>query len=432
MFHVAKAENKEHLVKYNNYSAEPFLLKFQYHVMSKDTFSWSGWNYKQGLARIAYVKFPKHIVTLIEEERIMACKDRVYFDTGKKRNAASEKVDRELIKQEAYTYFDFAIPEAKPLLTYMNNLSVRNFSKVIAANFDAAFLKALAIKDPIKKRVQIEVLLTLQEDLQPFYKPSERGCTDRIFPCNYSIPMLKREIRKELTKGWYEFDLANSQLSIVSKTWGITEVQNFLANGGKIWQTLFTHYGFNQIELKKVDPKKHDAIKDVLKTNLYSLIYGMPKFNVIKNVNEGLQEWGIQKAGYRYFDHSIIKALYTARETKLKELNQLDEVETIFGKKLQIIGSKTKNGGASKERQECIKSIMAHQAQSIELYLLLPVVDLAMTTKDFQITLWMHDGFSVNFADKTKLDYWIKKIESVVNERIKEVNVQTYLEWECL
>lgn len=432
LFHVAKAENKEYLVRHNNYIAEPFLLNFQEYVMSVETFFWSDWSYKQGIARIAYVQFPEHIITLIEKERTMACKDRVYFDTGKKTSTATQRVDRELIKQEAYTYFDFAIPEAKPLLTYMNNLSVRSFSKVINANFDLAFKKALAIEDPIKKRVQIEVLLTLQEDLQPFYKPSERGCTDRIFPCNYSIPMLKREIRKELTKGWYEFDLANSQLSIVAKTWEIKEVQDFLSNGGKIWKELFAHYGFNQAELKATDHKKHDAIKDIFKTNLYSLIYGMLKFNVIKNVNEGFEKWGIQKAGYKYFDHPIIKALYVAREAKLKELNQLDEVETIFGRKLKVTGNKTKKGTAFKERSECIRSIMAHQAQSLELYLLLPVVDLANTTNDFQITLWMHDGFSVNFTDVTKVDRWIQKINEVVNQRVKEVNVQTYLEWEKL
>jgi hypothetical protein len=441
LFHVARAEGKEPQLKNNHYVAEPFLLSFQSVVMTKETFSWSDWSYKQGKARIPYVEFPEQILTLIEEERIMVCKDKVYFDTGKKINATTLKVDRELIKQEALTYFDFAVPEAKPLLTYMNNLPVRSFSKVITANFDKAFLKALAIQDPVKKRVQIEVLLTLQEDLQPFYKPSERGCTDRIFPCNYSIPMLKREIRKELTKGWYEFDLASSQLAIVAKTWEIKEVQDFFSNGGKIWKELFAHYGFNQAELKKTDLKKHDAIKDILKTNLYSLIYGMLKYNIIKNVNEGFQQLGIQKApnggflkgaGYRYFDNRMIKALYVAREAKLKELNQLDETTTIFGKKLLVTGSKNKKGNASKERQECIRSIMAHQAQSLELYILLPLVDLANTTNDFQITLWMHDGFSINFTNRTKVNYWIKKIESVINERIKEVNVQTYVEWEEL
>jgi G:T-mismatch repair DNA endonuclease (very short patch repair protein) len=74
----------------------------------------------------------------------------------------------------------------------------------------------------------------------------------------------------------------------------------------------------------------------------------------------------------------------------------------------------------------------AHQAQSVELYLLLPVVELASTTKDFYITLWQHDGFSVHFTNKSKVDYWIKKIQSVVQSKIDEQGILTHLEWELL
>ena len=431
-WHIAKAEYKLDSYFSKNYKAEDFLLLFQSDVMDEDTFSWAGWNYKTREAKVAYVKFPKHIELATQEERMKRTKGNVYFETGKKINATAEKVGRYLIQQEMATYIDTAIPEAQPLLHYMNELSVRPFTKVIKSNFNNAFNLALEIADPIKKRAQVELLITIQETLQPFYKPSSKGHTDRIFPGNESIPMLKREIRKELTKGWYEFDLANSQLALVARTWGITQVEDFLQAGGKIWKELFTFYGFDQATLKLSDVKKHDAIKDIFKTNLYSLIYGMLKTNVIKHVNEGFEELGIKGAGYKYFNHPLIKALYVAREAKLKELNQLNETTTIFGQTLKITEELTKKGTASRKRQECIRSIMAHQAQSLELYLLLPLVDLANSTDDFQITLWMHDGFSVNFTDITKKDYWTKRIESVVNERIKEVGAITYLEMSSL
>ena len=431
-WHVAKSEQKVDILKNNNYNVEKFLLMFQSDVMDEETFSWSGWNYKKAQARVAYVTFPKHIEPLIEEERMSRVKGNVYFETGKKVNAVAEKVGRYLIQQEMLTYVNEAIPEAQPLLHYMNDLSVRPFAKVIKANFNNAFNLALEIEDPIKKRAQVELLITIQETLQPFYKPSSKGHTDRIFPGNCSIPMLKREIRKELTKGWYEFDLANSQLALVAKMWQITEIENFLKKGGKIWKDLFTFYGFNQAELKLADIKKHDAIKDIFKTNLYSLMYGMLKSNVIKNVTESFEEFDIAGAGYKYFNHPIIKALYKARETKLKELNNLESTTTVFGEVLNITGDKTKKGTASRKRQERIRSIMAHQAQSLELYLLLPVVDLAKSTNDFQITLWMHDGFSVNFSDPSKLNYWTNKIIKVVEDKVKEVQAVTYLEFTAL
>ena len=59
--------------------------------------------------------------------------------------------------------------------------------------------------------------------------------------------MLKRELRKVLTRGWYEFDLASSQLAIIGKTWEIKEVQEFLTSGGKIWAELFKHYGIESL-----------------------------------------------------------------------------------------------------------------------------------------------------------------------------------------
>ena len=434
-YHVAKANNMVPAFRSNNHTGKKFLLKFQKDVMTHDTFSWSGWDSKKGQARVAYIKFPAHIQELIDKEIRMVTtnfKDKVYFDTGKKVQDYTRKVDREIIKQEAFTYFEFAVPEAKPLLSYMNNLSVRPFIKVIKANMDAALGKAIKIEEPIKMRTQLEILATLSEDLQPFYKPSEKGHTDRIFPCNYSIPMLRREVRKVLTRGWYEFDLANSQLAIIAKLWDIQIVQDYLKTNTSIWPELFKHYKCNYQTLKLKDELKYNTMKDVFKTSLYSLVYGMSKYYLIKEITDGLKHLGISKAGQHFFKHPLIQAIEEAKQLKVKELNELTEVETIFGINRIIYGSKTLKGTPTKERLDSINSILAHQAQSVELYLLLPVVELASTTKDFYITLWQHDGFSVHFTNKTKVDYWIKKIQSAVQSKIDEQGILTHLEWELL
>jgi hypothetical protein len=75
---------------------------------------------------------------------------------------------------------------------------------------------------------------------------------------------------------------------------------------------------------------------------------------------------------------------------------------------------------------------MAQQAQAIEMHLLLPVITLAKTTSDFQVTLWQHDGFSVNFTSQGRKERWIKKINEVVNSKINELGVITKLEWTSL
>lgn len=430
VYHLAKAEELVEIFRGKNYVGRTFLEEFQREVMSVKTFTWSDWNHQDGRARIAFITFTTAIQILITKEFTNNTKDRVYFDTGKRVTKAQAKAQREMIKLEVDTYFEFALPEAKPLLKYMNNLPIHSFSKIVDKNWNAAWLKATDIQDPLKFRVQVEVLMTLREDLQPFYKPSLKGCTPRIFPCNYSIPMLRRDIRKTLTQGWYEFDLANSQLAIVSKEWNITLVQDFLQTGQPIWLELFKH--FNLSNLKATNAIKYQGIKDVFKTSLYSLIYGMPKGNLVREINQGLYIYGINQGGKHYFNHPLIQALYKARELKFQEMNELKEATTIFGRTIQIEGGKTPKGKVTQERKDSIASILAHQAQSVELYLLLPVVELASTTKDFYITLWQHDGFSVHFTNKTKVDYWIKKIQSAVQSKIDEQGILTHLEWELL
>ncbi|MEH1955945.1 hypothetical protein [Nostoc sp.] len=420
---VAKAEGKLNILENSNaYCAAKFLEKFQNNVMSKDTFSWSGWSLKDNEARVASVRFPQKVIDAIESESYkLMLEDRVYFETGRKFSKELQKVDRELIKQEAYTYFDFCAPEAEDLFEYMNNLPVHNFSKVINNNFDAALLAAYRIKEPEKRRVQAEVLNTIRDVLQPFYIPSEKGNTVRIFPINYSIAMLQKNLRKIITKGWYEFDLASAQLAIAGKTWEIDEVQDFLRSGRKIWVELMNYYGIDALNLKENNEDEYEAIKKVLKDSLYSLMYGMTKGNLITFLNKGLIKFGIKDGGKKFLKYPLMATLFDARERRMAELSDCDSVETIFSKTLNIKGT-----GAAREK--CIRGIMAQQAQAVELYLLLPVLDLAKTTKDFVITLWQHDGFSVNFTDSSKTDRWINKINQVVADRADELGIITKLE----
>ena len=428
-YHIAKALNQVASFRSRNFTGKPFLEEFRREVMSLETFSWSGWDYQEGKARIAYITFPEEIQTLITKELTNTSnKDRVYFDTGLAVTRARTQAQRELMRVEAETYFELAIPEAKPLLHYMNNLPTHNFTKVIDKNWDAAWSKVSQIEDFLSFSVQVEIMMTLRESVQPFYKPSHRGRTPRIFPCNYSIPMLRRDIRKIITRGWYEFDLANAQLAIVSKLWNIQPIQEFLSTKQSIWPELFSH--FHLSHLKTINDLKYQGIKAVFKTALYSLIYGMPKGNLTREINQGLKAYGISQGGKHFFNHPLIQALYVARESKFQEMNELTEITTIFDRTLQIEGSKTAKGKPSQVRKDSIASHLAHQAQSVELYVLLPVVELASTTKDFYITLWQHDGFSLHFTDKSKVKYWIPKILKVVQEKIDEQGILTYLEWE--
>jgi negative regulator of sigma E activity len=73
-------------------------------------------------------------------------------------------------------------------------------------------------------------------------------------------------------------------------------------------------------------------------------------------------------------------------------------------------------------------SLMAEAAQAAEVELLLTAIRLAKTTKEFQITLIQHDGFSVEFR-KNK-DVWRGRIDKAIAAKAEEMEIPTGLEWE--
>jgi hypothetical protein len=425
-WHLSKAEEKTHLYRYNNYCGIDFLNRFKSDVLTD--LMWSNWDYKEGKARVAYPNFPIEVLELLDKEPTNMKECRVYFDTGLKFSRKRQKIDLEIMREEALTYFEFARPESQGLLEYMNNLPTNSFSKIIEANFESTWIAASKLQDPLSKRVQVEILLTIKDELRPLYKPSIKGNTVRIFPFNASIPMLRRDLRKKLCKGWYEFDLANSQLAIIGKTWNVTEVQDYLLANRKIWVELFTHFGVDAATLKVQDSDKYEGIKKVFKDNLYSTIYGMSPSNVIKDVTTRLEVWGIYSGGNEFVNFPLVKTLFTAREERMDYLSSVGKSQTIFGKELVVTGGFNKKGKPDLDRRASLRSILAEEAQAIELYIMLPVLDLAKSTNNFLITLWQHDGFSVNFTDKTKKDIWLKRIVNSINQRASELGIVTQLE----
>jgi hypothetical protein len=425
-WHLAKAEEKTHLYRYNNYCGIDFLKRFQQDVLPE--LMWSNWDYKEGKARVAYFNFPIEVLELLDKEHTNMKECRVYFDTGLKFSKKRQKIDLEIMKEEARTYFELARPESLGLLEYMNNLPTNCFSKIIEANFDETLIAASKLQDPLSQRVQVEILLTIKDELRPLYKPSIKGNTVRIFPFNASIPMLRRDLRKKLCKGWYEFDLANSQLAIIGKTWNVPEVQDYLLANRKIWVELFANFGIDATQLKLKSPDKYESIKKVFKDNLYSTIYGMSTSNVIKDVDTRLEFWGITKVGNHFVNFPLIKTLFAAREERMDYLSSVGKSQTIFCKELVVTGGFNKKGKPDLDRRASLRSILAEEAQAIELYIMLPALDLAKSTDDFQITLWQHDGFSANFTSTGRKDRWINRIVESINKRASELGIITHLE----
>jgi len=95
----------------------------------------------------------------------------------------------------------------------------------------------------------------------------------------------------------------------------------------------------------------------------------------------------------------IVHAMWEAREAQLEKISNDGGAENCFGRWVAI---PDKWHERQKRYFPNSRSVLAQLAQAWELRLLLPVLELARTTEQFTIMLWLHDGFYVDFRDQNR------------------------------
>ena len=207
--------------------------------------------------------------------------------------------------------------------------------------------------------------------------------------------------------------------------WSITEVQKFLQSGNHIWTELITHLGFNYSLLKQQKPAVFDKLKALLKESLYSLIYGMKKSALLARLTKGFHKLGIKKKGSDLFTHSIMAALFVARENKIAKV--LEEGHILLdwhNNKVLTLEGKTKQ-----ERLKNVKSLLAQEAQLMEMVLILPVFEIAKQNSQYMsIVLFQHDGFTVHYNKANLINSLESKMIEAVRAQANLLKVDTNLE----
>lgn len=410
-FTLASCERAFKELKGHFYNGGDFISKFQEEVGLK--LSIKEYNYKEGMARSAKPLFPLEVQYVIQKElgqfSIGNSTNMINFITLKKSNKNTPSEIRKELEEEVKLFYDNASIEALPLLEYLNSLPSNIFTSKAKENLDHVS-RVLAVlesnetnpklkptKDAALREIENKIILSIYENPKPYYKPSSAGRTVRIFPHGENILLLCRKLRKAFCKGWYEYDLVSSQLAIVAKLWNITEVQDFLQSGNHIWTSLFTHLGIKYDYNKVFNPNWFDALKGLLKESLYSLIYGMKKSCLLARLTKGFKKLKINKKGADVLTHPIMAALYNAREAKITKVLENGKLVLDWhdGRELKV------EGNTDKEKHKCVKSLLAQEAQLMEMVLLTPVFEVAKAnSKYMSITLFQHDGFTVNYRDK--------------------------------
>ncbi len=387
-------------VTQRNYTGQTILDSFAAEILPITVYDYS---YSEDLARTVEVDFPPAIQSALIAEYQGKWKDdkKVYFVSGEVYTTNTRKRERDNMRKIADTYMANN-KKTGVLLSYLNSLPPHRFTKLLD-NMKDAYKLLDDISNPVVFVQQYKLLRAIEDQSQPFYKPVDN--TTRVFSLNESLLNLKGSIRKTLCKGWYDADLKSAQLAIIAVLWDIPYVYTMLTKTTGVWNYFLDYFG--------VDVQYRQQLKEAVKEPLYSCAYGMGRKNLQKMADMNLAEIGISQGGDMFMKSELIATILDARDKQTNMVRRHKGVYDAFGNHISTSDYNT-------------RSILAQQAQSYELRLLWPAIELAMSTKDFMITAFMHDGCAFDFTRRS--DSWIDRITSAVQEEADLLNIPTELE----
>ena len=374
---------------------------------------------------------PPEVYALACSERRVVCSNRVWMDTGKPFTADAQKAWRRTRREDGLA----ALAEAhdhssQHLIRYLNEeLPSNSFSKLVEF-FESAhrLVDALGVGEAALEH-QHNVLKAMQDDAKPYYQVSTDGLSVRVWPRDINMLMLKSEVRHLITSqaGWSDADLQSAQLAIVSAPppagWDVAEVRHFLHSGNSIWDYLAEGLG---VEVSTWKP--------FLKKRLYGVCYGEGDGGRRRAFAEEAP-YGIRAGARKFAAIPLVAAIISARHEAIQKVKREIGAIDAFGSWLPLERRGISDRGVYGE-QTNVLSILALVAQSWELKLLEPVIDLARSeggrdsVHGFSIMLWQHDGFCVRASSVKDARRWANRLTAAVDERCKEFGVPTKLVWQ--
>ncbi len=257
---------------------------------------------------------------------------------------------------------------------------------------------------------QVQAFLHLSQieaQPKPFYRFTEK--TVRLQAINQGLQQIDSDLRDILTRDWTKLDLSSAQLGIAAREWRVQSALDLLSNGGSIWESLIDHM------------RVPWETKPALKRGLYATIYGAKRsaipYIIAKEAGKEGVKMSVEQRD-RFFSHGVIDELLSRREEQFERIESQGGDRDCHGNWIDLDGREK-------------KSILSQLAQTREMWLLSPALELAKEeqkekSKPWQITLYLHDGFCVNFPTSAGR-FHLQQIQGVVKERCKKKGYPTSL-----
>ena len=414
----AWAEDKLHQLALKEYAAEPFLEAFSTDVLELVVTDYS---FTEKRARAVEPKYTLEDLEAIarEAKAIREAGPKVYFLSGKPVTTRSERKRLEALEADLILPDEGTVSAA--VAEYMNSQGTVTISRVLEAHFEEAWDAASSLTNENAKDQEQRKLLCVYDTRKALYRPSRKGETDRIFE-QVGLTTLAKPVRSPLFQDLVDMDLKSSQLAIGSTLWDVPSVAEFLSNGGDIWQSLGDHMGLDPLSLKPAD---RTLLKGKYKTSLYQTIFGKHRKQIEQKLNrDEVLSFFKPEFGTRFLKHPLVKDLLDARELVAQRIVKAGRGTTCTGRVIEIDQDLEPYW-----QQRRAYSIMAQQAQAVELVLMASVLPVFVGERRARIIAWMHDGICVAVSDPRDNAAWFGKCRLAVYHKARELGIPTHLEW---
>lgn len=371
---------------------------------------WSAYDYEARKARIITnpgfsPEFVEELGRELSTFHTVADSAKVHYITGERATSATAAALLEADAQAARAKPPQAA-DAQRVATYLNSLARNIFTAKVRENIDEAIRVAQTLPSAAQSTLELTKLHRIVAQPQPFYGPSEKASTVRLFAKNASILGLKSAVKYALIRGWTTLDLKSAQLAIVAKDWNSAFLHEWLSNpANDVWNELCSLFPAIPISVSK----------PVIKTAVYSACYGARPETIQSDIQVAL---GVSReAANALLRHEILIHVLGYRDHQLREIRQRKGTLDAFGRFLP----------ATTAAQA--RSVLAQLSQAREMQLLLPAFTLAEhRPNDMRIVLWEHDGFSVHLRrDPVRNERTKRALLQAVEDNCKQLGYPTRL-----
>jgi hypothetical protein len=158
-----------------------------------------------------------------------------------------------------------------------------------------------------------------------------------------------------------------------------------------------------------------DSAKPVLKTSLYSAIYGMPVPQVKAAISKKLG----REVTARYFKLPLMSQLVEGRECRLQQMQEQGFMLDAFGKRHSVKVEKE-----AKKQAKALRTLLSHEIGSYEVRVMTAATRVIEESEGAaRLVLWLHDGIYVKFRDSKRANLWKSRIREAVEEEAQKLNL---------